>query len=358
MDCEIKSIVVDPRFKVNYAAYYLYGIKSLLKSPAVRFRCIEGLKIETDVDTRIGFAMEITTTRGMKRIYIDYGDWNEIEEKYYNWADVYAKINVRPEDAFREKLIVIGPSFGIRLWNPIKCMLVGLQNYMHINRTCGTGFKRDFKHYIVDYGFMFLRRRSYKRYYRFTENEEPGYLFSFNTLWYGKFAHESINKLRGEFMREGMRLMPRFEGGFFYNNKAGVVKEFPKYVEYLQDYSDLISMKRISMWQYDKRNRKSWFVFNTPTVGGCHGWKLAEFLCEGKAIISSHLLNLMPGKFENGVHYLEANTKEEMANAIVKLRDNEDLVQMLKHNAYKYFSENLTPEVVMKRIFTKADLMI
>lgn len=356
MDCEIKSIVVDPRFKVNYAAYYLYGIKSLLKSPSISFRCIESLEIETDKDTRVGFAMEITTTKAVKHIYIDYGDWNEIEEKYYIWADVYAKINVRPEDASREKLVVIGPSFGIRLWNPIKCMLVGIKNYRRINRTCGTGFKRDFKHYIVDYGFMFLRRRPYKRYYRFSEEEEPGYLFSFSTLWYGKFAHESINKLRGEFMREGIRLMPHFEGGFFYNNKVGVVKEFPKYVEYLQDYSDLISMKRISKWQYDKRNRKSWFVFNTPSVGGCHGWKLAEFLCEGKAIISSHLLNLMPGDFNSGMHYIEANTPDEMANAIVQLRDNKHLVQSLKKNAFQYFNHNLAPEVVMKRVFDRAGI--
>lgn len=356
MDCVIKSIVVDPRFKVNYAAYYLYGIKSLLKRLSIRFRCIKGLEIETDKDTRVGFAMEITTTRSLKRIYIDYGDWNEIEEKYYDWADVYAKINVRPEDASREKLVVIGPSFGIRLWNPIKCMLVGIQNYRRINRTCGSVFKRDFKHYIVDYGFMFLRRRSYKRYHRFSIEEEPGYLFSFSTLWYGKFAHESINKLRGEFMREGIRLMPRFEGGFFYNNKAGVVKEFPKYVEYLQDYSDLISMKRISMWQYDKRNRKSWFVFNTPSVGGCHGWKLAEFLCEGKAIISSHMLNLMPGDFINGMHYIEANTPDEMANAIVQLRDNYHLVQTLKKNAFQYFNDNLAPEVVMRRVFDCAGI--
>ena len=117
-------------------------------------------------------------------------------------------------------------------------------------------------------------------------------------------------------------------------------------------------MKRISMRQYDKCNRKSWFVFNTPSVGGCHGWKLAEFLACGKAIISSRLLNLMPEGFENGVHYLEANTKEEMADAIVRLRDDKELVQSLKQNAYNFFTENLTPEVVMKKIFSKANLTI
>lgn len=351
---EIKRIVVDPRFKVNYASYYLFGIIQLIGKKRVKFRCLENVIVETDRASRVGFAMHVETTEDVKRVYIDYGDWSEIDETLYKWADVYAKINVKPEDAQRERVLVIGPSFGIRLWSPLKCMLQGLRNYRHIKQECGTAFKRSLKHYMMDYGYMFIRRKSYGYYHRFSVDEQPGYAFSYNTLWYGDQADQSTNKLRGDFMRECNRLMPHFEGGFFYNDKSGVLKEFPKYKQYLQEYGEFINRKRLPMNDYDKRNRKSWFVFNTPSVSYCHGWKLAEFLCEGKAVISTHLMNLMPMDFKNGTHYIEANTPDEMAGAIVKLRDNGDLVQQLKQNAFQYFNDVLAPEVVMKRIFNRA----
>lgn len=323
----------------------------------MEFRCLSDLNITTNKESRIGFAVEVATANELKRIYIDYGDWDEINETFYEWADVYAKINVRPEDAGREKLLVIGPSFGINLWSPVNSLLHGYRNYRHLGEASEPTLKRTLKRYMMDYAYMFVRRRRYSYYHRFTKEEQPGYVFSFHTLWYGVFADEAINKLRGEFMREARRLMTRFDGGFFYNDQPGVYQEFPKYRDYLQEYEDLIAMKRIPMNAYDKRSRKSWFVFNTPSVAGCHGWKLAEFLCEGKAIISTRLSNVMPGNFENGVHYLEANTREEMADAIIRLRDDKELVMTLKQNAFRYFEEYLTPEAVTKRILHKAALM-
>lgn len=351
------KILVDPRCKVNYASYYIHGIRSLFGLKLLKFQCLEGINICTDKECRIGFALQVEAGSCVKRIYIDYGDWDEIYEPYYQWADVYAKINVRSQDADREKLLVIGPSFGIRLWAPITCLIKGLHNYRIIQGCCGDSFKRSLKQYIMDYGYMFVRRKGFNYYHRFSQDEVPGYAFSFNTLWYGDLAHETTNKLRGDFMREGQRLMEHFDGGFFYIDSPSVLEEFPKYEEYLSDYGDMIYKKRISMNEYDKRNRKSWFVFNTPSVAGCHGWKLAEFLCEGKAIISTRLNNLMPGDFTDGVHYIEANTPEEMADAIVRLRDDEQFVRQLKQNAFQYFEEYLTPEAVMKRILNKAGML-
>ena len=356
MKKRIKHIIIDPRFKVNYASYYLHGLKSMCGSGKMKYRCIDDISIMTDRECRVGFAVLVETDDDVKRVYIDYGDWDEINEAYYEWSDVYAKINVRPQDADREKLLVIGPSFGIKLWSPITCVLKGVANYRRIKKACGSAFKRSMKQYIMDYGYMFIRRKGYDYYHHFTQDEVPGYAFSFNTLWYGDLAHETTNKLRGDFMREGQRLMEHFDGGFFYIDSPGVLEEFPKYEEYLSDYGDMIYKKRLTMKEYDKRNRKSWFVFNTPSVAGCHGWKLAEFLCEGKAIISSHLVNLMPGEFKNGTHFIEANSREEMADAIIRLRDNKEFVQDLKHNAYHYFEEFLSPGAVMRRVFSQAGL--
>ena len=328
-------------------------MKTLLGSSILKFRCLTDIDIETDRQSRVGFAMMVTTSKESKRVYIDYGDWSEVNEAYYEWADVYAKANVLPKDASRSKILVVGPSFGVKLWNPAKCLLMGVKNYHEIKKSCGTSYKRSLKQYVMDYGYMFMRRKRYEYYHRFTDEEQLDYCFSFNTLWYDQLSYDTTNKLRGDFMRQAQKLMNRFEGGFIYLDGSGVLKEFPKYKEYLQEYGDLIYKKRLSMREYDKRNRKSCFVFNTPSVAGCHGWKLVEYLCEGKAIISTRLTNLMPQDFENGTHYIEANTPEEMADAIVKLRDNGDLVQQLKQNAFQYFNEVLAPEVVMKRIFNR-----
>lgn len=355
---EIKDIIIDPRFKVNYASFYLYGISKLIGENKLHYHCLDDILIETDKDSRIGFAMKIITESDEKRVYIDYGDWDEVNEKYYSWCDVYAKINVSQQDVTLKKLLIIGPSFGVKLWNPIKCVYMGFKHYWHIKKTCDTTFKRSMLQYIKDYGYLFIRRKSYSHYHRFAQEEKKGYVFSFNTLWYGDEADNTTNRLRGDFMLCAKQLMPQFDGGFYYIVASNVLEEWPPYIKYLEEYGDIIHKSRISMNEYDKRIRKSWFVFNTPSVARCHGWKLAEYLCEGKAIISTQLTNVMPVNFENDVHYIEANTKTEMSEAIVRLRDDEKLVQQLKQNAFNYFNQNLAPEVVVKRIINCAGIMI
>ena len=94
----IKKIIIDPRFKINYASYYIYGLKEMVGYGKLSFRPIAGINIETDRECRIGFALKVITDDSEKNIYIDYGDWNIVHEKYYKWADVYAKINVRKDD--------------------------------------------------------------------------------------------------------------------------------------------------------------------------------------------------------------------------------------------------------------------
>ena len=112
------------------------------------------------------------------------------------------------------------------------------------------------------------------------------------------------------------------------------------------------------MNEYDKRNRRSWFVFSTPSVIGCHGWKLGEFLCEGKAIVSTPLNNVMPGSFENGVHYLEVLSPDDMEKAIVRLRDDVDLMQRLKRNAWDYYNTWVSPEASVLNVLKKVGVTL
>lgn len=357
MKSRIKNIIVDPRFKINYASYYLYGIELIFGKKIIKYKCIKDIDINTDRDSRVGCAFIVETEIFEKKIFIDYGDWNEVHASYYQWADVYAKINVNPDDVGLNKLMIIGPSFGLKLWNPLKSIFMGVKNYIRIKMCYKRMFNRSFFKYLLDYCYMFIRRERYSYYHNFTQNEQKGYFFSFNTLWYDMVAHETTNRLRGEFMHEAKSLMDVFEGGFYYIDSAIVSKEFPMYTTYLETYGDLISKRRISGAEYDSKTRKSWFVFNTPAVGGCHGWKLAEYLCEGKAIVSTALYNLMPERFQDGVHYMEVNNQKEMDQAILSLKDSDVLINRLKINAYNYFNKYLAPEVVIKNIIKKAGVM-
>lgn len=345
----VNIIFVDPRCKINYASFYIYGIRCVFPKAKIKWKCFDDLNISTDEQTRVGFAIKLLfNNTTIYNIYIDYGDWNTIEESYYKWSNIYAKINLRPTDKNREKVIAIGPSFGIKLWNPFKTILLGIYHYRLIKNS-SIEFHKTFQQFISSYLYMLLRRKSYNFYHKFGK-ERNDYVFSLHTLWYDDLTYNTTNMLRGQFIRLCQKNIPIFEGGFYYINSQDVLNEFPKYADYKNRYSDIIIERRISMRKYYNNLSKSLFVFNTPSVCGCHGWKLAEYLCAGKAIISTPLNNLMPDVFLNGREYIEVTSNEELYKAILNLRDNKSRVQELKKHAYDYFNNSLSPESVIKKI--------
>ena len=352
MVSRIKKIIIDPRCRINYTSYYIEGLRSLFGSSIIEFGCIPEIGDAAGSD----MAVKVVTVDDEKRIFFDCLDGNSINEAMYKWADSYGKVNLLPDDSHRDKIVSMGPSFAVSLWNPISTIYRGFKYYLIIRCEKGGKFKRSLKSFMHDYLYMIFRRKKYSYYHRFTEEEQKGYFFSLNTLWWGGLSINTTNRHRGDFMRLCKQFMDTFEGGFYY--VAVAEKESKEYANNLQTLKGMIYKKRLSMSEYDKRNRKSWFVFNTPSVIGCHGWKLGENLCEGKAIVSTPLNNMMPGNFENGVHYIEVKSPLEMEEAIVRLRDDADLVEQLKRNAFNYFNQWVSPEASVKRVLAKAGIII
>lgn len=352
MTSNITKIIIDPRCRINYSSYYIEGLKSLFGSRLIEFRCLQDI----DTEPSGGMAVKIVVDGVEKCVFFDCWDGNNINEKMYQWADAYGKVNLRHDDAHRDKIVPMGPNFGIGLWNPVTSILKGVKHHRIIKRHSGGNFKQPLKSFIRNYAYMFIRRKRYGYYHRFTDEEQPGYIFSMSTLWWGELSINTTNRYRGDFMRLCKQHMDVFEGGFYYVSNAE--KESKVYSRYLEEYHDMIYKSRLSMTEYDKRNRKSWFVFSTPSVIGCLGWKLGEYLCEGKAIISTPLNNVMPGNFENGVHYLEVKDTQEMEEAIVRLRDDADLVNRLKRNAWDYFNEWVSPEASVRHVLARAGIVI
>lgn len=344
----IKEIRIDPRCMINYASFYLYGMKEL--GYRVKFVQLDGIVLHEMEDYRRGFGLEVVFGDGqIKKAYVDVNDRNDIHERFYKWADVYAKINLRHEDLACNKAFAIGPSFGITLWNPLKTFFMALRNY---HKCKGEGYKISFKRYLLDYLYTVVRRRPYKE-YDCECREDSDYMFTLSTLWYSEGAFQTTNVYRGAFARACKNLFPKFEGGFYYIDGETPLKECPRYPEYLEIYGDMIIHERISMKAYMKKTKRSAFVFNTPSVVGCHGWKLAEYLAMGKAMISTPHLNVMPGSFQKGKHYVEVLNADEIANAVAYLRETPEVIKKLKADAKGYYNENLAPKAVMNRIINR-----
>lgn len=346
---KIKRIVFDYRTILAYGAYYYYGFKSVYGN--IVSYGLTDVSISNHEEYRKGCAVIIIYDNGKKkRIFIDTNDNDGISIKYYDWCDIYAKINLNPADRNKTKVIAIGPSFGIQIWSPFNTMLKCIKNYV-----CWNGsYKESLRLYLKDYAYTFYRRLPYEK-YNIKCHEERNYMFTLSTLWYDERTFNTTNKLRGHFARACKDEFEHFEGGFYFIKGDGVQKEFPKYKSYMEEYGDLLIYERISMTEYMKRINRASFVFNTPSVCGCHGWKLGEYLAMGKAIISTPLNNVMPGDFIAGTHYIEVTNENEIREAVHRLHEDASLVESLKQKSIEYFDQYLSPVAVVTRILDYAE---
>lgn len=342
----ISKVYFDPSCMINYSSYYILGFWTLFGKDNCAFcnKPFELIKPISYNDYRNGINIIIETKNGDKKLaFIDFNDKNTVNEDIKMKSDLYAKINI-PKDIDDTTLFPIGPSFAIKLWNPLYVGIKSIINYNRASKRFSSDIK--YKYFLRDYLYINYRRKNFS-YYLNSESDES-YCFSLNTLWYDDGTDKTTNTYRRWFVEEANKLYTDFDGGFFYID--GAEKEYPKYSQYKEMYKGLILHKRISMNEYLKKIKRSAIVFNTPSVCGCHGWKLCEFLAMGKAIISTPLTNIMPGNFKAGNNYLEVNSKEEIHDAIVFFQKHPDKRLEMEKNNKEYFNDFLSPEAVVKRI--------
>lgn len=349
----IVCIIIDPRCMFNYFSFYLYGIQQL--GIKYKFRCLDNFQLTEYQDYRKGVALKVIFRNGTyKQIYIDTNDPSIINENYYSWADVYAKINLSPHDLSREKVMAIGPSFSISCYNLPKTLCLTIKNYLRMQFI--KGYRPPLKRYLLDYLYTSLRRKPYAA-YETHYTEDTDYVFTLSTLWYDTNSINNTNAFRISFVRACKKYFARFEGGFRYVDGDEVLKQCPEYARYLTELQDVIIHDRIPMKAYLERTKRSAIVFDTPSVSFCHGWKLAEYLCMGKAIISTKHFNVLPndGKINGKEVSLIVNSTEEIDMAVKQLRDNSILKTNLKNAARAYYETYLSPMAVIKRILERLD---
>jgi glycosyltransferase involved in cell wall biosynthesis len=346
------KIYIDPRSVINYASFYIEGLYDVFGKKNVRFSA----KYFSDLhEIDILMAFVAVSDNATRRFIVDYRDPNNIINDAYRWADVYAKINMNedtlPEDMPDNKLICIPPSFAISIWNPCELLCHLMGNFVkagiikHGNdKNIHLRPPRWIRYYLS------LLRRPKLSYYANRANEGTNraneganrgmnYIFFVSTFWQDC---DETNSFRQHYM-SSCYAHPDvdFYGGFFVKKGDPVPEDIP---------AELVFSRYVPNHIYLENIKKSVLVFNTPAVADCHGWKLGEFLCLGKAIISTGLANELPEPLEHCKNIYWVGDEKEIGEAIDNLLKNGDLRLQLEKNAKEYYNRYVSPEKVIERI--------
>jgi hypothetical protein len=264
------NVFIDPSCDIHYASYYVYGLYALYGKKKVKFSSNYFKDFKHDNHS---FAFVMVEGTNVKKIIIDFTDSSLMDATALDWCDVYGKINLEASQLHLEKVVAIGPSFGIQIFGFTATLWYAISNMLKAYHRIPN--KRKF---LSDYKAQWKRPQLSD--YKF-QASSGSFVFFMASLWK---QEPETNRYRAHFIkccREEQRLT--FEGGFA-----------PRTRKDIQGYEALTTQQRIGMAAYLDNTIKSLFVFNTPAVKSCHGWKLAEYLCLGKAIISTPLTRELP----------------------------------------------------------------
>lgn len=329
------KIFIDPRCQILYASYYIIGLHRIYGSENVKFNTTLSYEGRADYDQFFAFVIIDAAKGAIKKYVVDYGDKNTVREHALQWCDTYGKINISiGTEISTPKLLSIPPSFGVRIWmgkenifnavlNLIKC---GFKPPVPIKSFLGSYKACEYRNSIEDYEGECT-----------VENEN--YVFFMSTLWDHQECIDFTNPLRYTYMKAAKNNIEIFEGGFIATESN---KEYYK-------YSDMIISTFLNSSAYLEKVKKSIFVFNTPAVHNCHGWKLGEFLALGKAIISTPLSNMLPSPLVSGENIVIVCSENEVHNAIKKLQKVQ-FRNKLKRNSKKYYETYASPQAVVQMI--------
>lgn len=321
------KIYIDSACDIYYSSFYISGLKQCFGSENISFRNkpFTNLKFNNHF-----FAFVINEAAFQSRIIIDYADSSSIDKIALEWCDIYCKINIDESINYcTSKLVSIGPGFGINIYSQAKTVFVALQNFLKSGKRVDNS-RRFFSNYKAQ-----LKRAKIDDYY--PSSEQTDYIYFVGSLWKKEI---NTNAYRATFIKACLSKKIKFEGGFAPRTK----NDLPGY--------EAITMKaRDTMESYITKTKRSIAAFNTPGVMGCHGWKLAEFLCFGKAIISTELSRKLPSKLIDQKHILLTDgSQKDMEEKLALIINDITLRDTLKTNARTYFESELSPVKVIEKI--------
>lgn len=327
------TVRIHPRFVIPYYSLYLEGLTRLYGAGSLQFTR-SGLPDATQYNDGFAFTVETTasTHKKLSRFYVSANDFTRYDQVALAWCDRYGMVNVDPAQPRPDKVVALGPSFGIRQWGSL------------------AGTYRDVARIFAQRPYppleLFRKLRAMRKYFFERLPEEAlvpgsprdGYVFYVAWPWQ---KHPEVNPPRARFMR-ACRAAPGldFEGGFS-PRKNGALPEL----------NDITATRHYPFRDWLRRTQASALVFNNAAVHGCLGWKLGEFLALGKAIVSLPLTRSMPADVVHGehLHFVEDDSSA-MTEAVSRLLGDSAYRKSLEKGARRYYAEHLMPQRVVARL--------
>lgn len=336
------KVFIDPSIRIKYSSFYIKGLYDAFGKENVDFsrKYFKKLNRKLESHSYDHYMAFVVINKGkLKKYIIDFRDKRTITEQAYDWCDKYAKINFSEsltDECFHEKMISIPPGFGIKIWGKYEMLFNCISNFLK----CKFSPLVPLKNHILDYYLQYRRSPIEKYTADVTDNENETYVFMIATLWPHQNCMEGTNLLRKKFVETCKSMNLNFEGGFFSSF------DHPQY----EDFKNLIFTERYPTYKYVEKTKRSSFVFNTPSVHECHGWKLGEYLAMGKAIISSPLSNNLPEGMVHGenIHYF--SNLNELKDGISLLISDKAYRKKLESGAKNYYSKYGSPEAVIRNL--------
>lgn len=162
---------IDPRCDIRYAAFYIYGLYQTLGKHNVKFSGQYSRQVSFDesdyVIDRILLCTFVEKDCVVKKVAIDARDPRTFMEKAYQWCDIYAKTNYKSTEdngTHQEKLLLLPPSFGFRIWNPLETIIRGVWNTYLAYKTKQFGTITHLKVTFRNYIWLILRREYLAQY--------------------------------------------------------------------------------------------------------------------------------------------------------------------------------------------------
>lgn len=325
------KVIIDPLVNVYYAGFYIKGLIELFGKKNIKFKSSPFKKVKNR-DSNFNFI--VIQNDNVKKITIDLDDSYEIKKECYDWCDVYGNVNtnwIETPDEFKDKLICLAPNFGIKIWNLRDTIYYAISNYF--NTDIRVNLKRFFGRYKKQY-LLRLPIENYKQ--KISLNN---YIFHVSTLWQSDEwvrNDEFVNRIRALFISACKSINEiNFEGGFYFsgNHKLN------------ETYKHLVFDKFMPIKVYFSKLQQSVLVFNTPAWLNCNGWKLAEYLALGKAIISTKLFNDLPAPLIHGenIHFVDDDIDQIIKAIYLILNDKEYRIK-LENGALTYWEKYGTPK--------------
>jgi hypothetical protein len=328
------TVIIDPIANVYYAGFYIKALIDRFGKNSIVFSSKPFMTIRNRADN---FNFVVFNENYERRYSIHFDDPYQIKPELYEWCDVYGHLNAnfaKTPTQYHPKLISLVPSFGVRIWNLPQTIYFSLLNGSKVVGDI------DFRKFIGKYRRQWEVRLPLDSYDMSSKSKDEleKYIFHLSTLWYSNAENkndENVNRVRANFIRACRSINGvNFEGGFSKTKRSTMNQEFTPLI-----YSEFIPFSL-----YLEKIKQSTLVFNTPAFWNCHGWKLGEFLCLGKAIISTQLYNDLPSPLIHGehIHYV-ADDEKSIKEGIMQLINDDKYRRRLEVGARQYWEKFGTP---------------